>query len=644
MAAKRILIVNSDPTVSRRMMSALERNGYTNFSVCADGGAALAEIEADLPSLIIADANAPIMDGWQLCRVIKSEEYRRFNDIPILLTSASYRDATAVRLAADVGALALLQVPFEEEDFVDLVSTQLAPATVSRDKKGLLTPRRDVLIVDDDVSISTILEHCLKREGYDVRIARNGEEAVAAIETLAPPLALLDYKMPKMDGMAVLQWARRHHPDIMFIMMTAHGDEALAVDLMRAGAYDYIKKPFHIRDIPPICEKALIVHNMRRIHHQFLEHIAAARASERKFEAIFKTAGEGILISDAATGRVLDANPAFCSLFGFQRDELLAMNAADLHASGAFSADAAQRRKAVEGIACTRQDGAVFYADITSTILEQEDRKVVQNIVRDITERKRLEDTLQENTDKLREQNIRLRELDRLKTDFLNTVSHELRTPLTSIQWSIDSLQAFVSDQDQGKVDTLLNILKDDTSRLANLIQDLLNFSRIEAGQLQLDKMPLDVAEQLHRMIEESRAVSDAERVSIVSDIAESLPTVSADPEKLRQVISNLIGNAIKYSDGKAEIVVRARRRSSPVEAVEISVSDNGIGIAEEDLDRVFDKFYRVSRKEVIGVPGTGLGLAIVKSIVEAHGGKVWVESNLGKGSRFTFTLPVAQP
>ena len=625
------------------MTGALQRNGYTNVSVCADGGAALTEIEDTPPALIVADVNAPVMDGWQLCRILKSEEYERFNAIPILLISTSYRDATAVRLAAEVGSFALLQVPFEEEDFIDLLSTQLAPATVSRDKKDLLTPRRNVLIVDDDVSITKILQHCLKHEGYDVRIAQDGEKAVAAIQELEPPLVLLDYKMPQMDGMAVLQWARQHHPDIVFVMMTAHGDETLAVDLMQIGAYDYIKKPFHIRDIPPLCEKALNVHNMRRIHSQFLERIAAARASERQFEALFKSAGEGILISDAETGRVLDANPTFRDLFGYKQDELRNTNVADIHASAAFSAAAAQGRKAMEGIACTRRDGSVFYADITSTILQQEDRKVVQSIVRDITERKQLEDTLQENTDRLKEQNIRLRELDKLKTDFLNTVSHELRTPLTSIQWSIDSLDAFVADQEQSKVDTLLNILKDDTSRLSNLIQDLLNFSRIEAGQLQLDRMPIDVAEYLQPIIEETRAITDTAHVSIETDIDESLPQVSADPEKLRQLVSNLIGNAIKYSDGKTKVVVSARRRSTPVEAVEITIADNGIGIAGEDLDRVFDKFYRVSRKEVNGVPGTGLGLAIVKSIVEAHGGEVWVESELGNGSRFTFTLPIAE-
>ena len=125
--------------------------------------------------------------------------------------------------------------------------------------------------------------------------------------------------------------------------------------------------------------------------------------------------------------------------------------------------------------------------------------------------------------------------------------------------------------------------------------------------------------------------------------MAESLPRASADPEKLRQVVANLIGNAVKYSGDKARIVVGAIHRSSPVEAVEISISDEGIGVARKDLERVFDKFYRVSRKEVSGVPGTGLGLAIVKSIVEAHGGQVWAESELGKGSRFAFTLPTAE-
>ena len=641
MSSHRIVIVSDNTGVNRQMTRALTRRKYGDFVSFSDGGAALAEIEKEPPSLIIADVNAPVMDGWQLCRLLKSEEYQALNAIPILLISTTYRDATAVQLAADVGAFALLQVPFEDRDFIDLVAGQLEPAAVERRVRDLFTPQRNILVVDDDEAMVKILVHTLTGAGYDVAIARDGKEGLTAINRHEPSLVLLDYKMPKMDGMTVLQRAKEHHPDVIFIMMTAHGGETLAVDLMRAGAYDYVRKPFNIADIPPLCKKALNVYNMRRIHRQFIEHIAAEEASEHRFKALFQSAGDGILLSDATTGRIIDANPRFCELFGIERAELLTMSIHDLHSAGAFSAAARENRKTLGGVTCRHRDGAEFYVDITSTVLAQEHRKVVQSIVRNITQRKRLEDALQENAEKLKIQNTRLRELDRLKTDFLNTVSHELRTPLTSIQWSLDSLTEFVADGGDDKVQTLVGILKDDTGRLAGLIRDLLSFSRIEAGQLRLDKGPTDIAAFLGSLVEETKAISaEEDGMSIDLEIEEGLPTVPADAEKLRQVMSNLIGNALKYSGHSPHIVVSAERRGTPCKAVEVSVRDNGIGIEADDHERVFDKFFRVARKEVTGQPGTGLGLAIVKSIVEAHGGTVWVESNPGSGSRFAFTLP----
>lgn len=622
------------------MKRALEGRGFREFSLQRDGGAALSEIEAGPPALIIADVNAPVIDGWQLCRILRSEEYRRFQDVPILLVSTTYRDATAVRLAAEVGAFALLQIPYDDQQFQDLISTQLSPAKVSTRQRELFAPKRDVLIVDDDISITKLLEHCLKKAGYNVSVARDGEMAITAIAERHPSLALLDYKMPKLDGMSVLKWARQTDQDVVFVMMTAHGDEALAVDLMKAGAYDYIKKPFQIQAIPPLCEKALNVHNMRRIHRQFIEHIAAREALERRFETIFNSAGDGILISDARSGQIIDANPAFCELFGREKRRLLGLTVAQIHPGGVFPT-AGTGKRVFDAVACTRPDGSVFYADITCTLLQQENREVVQSIVRDITQRKLLENALHENAEKLEIQNARLRELDRLKTDFLNTVSHELRTPLTSIQWSLDSLSAFLTAEKEGKVTTLMGILRNDASRLAGLIQDLLNFSRIEAGEMRLDKKPVDLADSIRQVVADTLATSERGQVQIEADLPPSLPTVSADPERLRQVMSNLIGNAIKYSGAAADIRIGAATVGAPPTTVEISVSDKGIGIAPEDCERVFDKFFRVSRKEVLALPGTGLGLAIARSIVEAHGGKIRVESQLGKGSRFIFTLPV---
>lgn len=230
----------------------------------------------------------------------------------------------------------------------------------------------------------------------------------------------------------------------------------------------------------------------------------------------------------------------------------------------------------------------------------------------------------------------RLRQLDALKSDFVSRVSHELRTPLSIIKSYTEALRDRVADADRDTRREFLDTVNAETDRLSELVSDLLDISRIESGTFETDwelvSLPDALAEVVALM--EKRCADHV----IINRIPPDLPMILGDRDRLIQVFVNLIDNALKFSPEGGRVVIRADAAS---ERVECSVSDGGIGIAEEDMERIFDKFYRVDHNGRYEIPGTGLGLPIVKHIVESHNGSIFVESRPGRGSMFTVRLPL---
>ncbi|MHB1451392.1 MAG: response regulator [Coriobacteriia bacterium] len=231
------------------------------------------------------------------------------------------------------------------------------------------------------------------------------------------------------------------------------------------------------------------------------------------------------------------------------------------------------------------------------------------------------------------------REAMQMKNEFVSTVSHELRTPLTSIKGYID----LILDGEAGEINEIqeefLSIVKENSDRLVDLINDMLDISRIESGRIVLKVQPLDLAERVTGAVNTFRAVLDQQGRTIKVDVPPGLPRAAGDPDRVGQVLINFISNAIKYSPEGGEVRVRADVDDY---RIRVGISDEGIGIAPEDQQRLFTKFYRVDSSLTREIGGTGLGLSICKSIIELLGGEVGVQSEQGKGSTFWFTLPLA--
>jgi signal transduction histidine kinase len=238
-----------------------------------------------------------------------------------------------------------------------------------------------------------------------------------------------------------------------------------------------------------------------------------------------------------------------------------------------------------------------------------------------------------------------LREADRLRSEFVSTVSHELRTPLTSIKGYATTLLREDFNWSAKIGQEYLGIISDECDKLMELIDNILEVSKIEAGVLRIRPETTQIFHVIERAISETLRRNPELDLKFISPPAEDLPFVRADAHRIIQVLRNLIGNSIKYSPEGAHITVKIETVTNEFPArVVIGVADQGIGLKPEDQGRVFERFYRVDTGPTRRTEGTGLGLAICRGIIEAHDGQIWVESEgVGKGSQFYFTLPIVE-
>jgi two-component system sensor histidine kinase KdpD len=229
-----------------------------------------------------------------------------------------------------------------------------------------------------------------------------------------------------------------------------------------------------------------------------------------------------------------------------------------------------------------------------------------------------------------------LREVDRLRSELIANVSHEIRTPLGLIKISASSLQMDDAAFDRATQQKFLNSISEEATKLERIVEHLLDLGRIESGRLRLDRQPTDLAALIGTTIKSMEALSNQHRLVFDSSAEPLVATV--DVKRVEQVLRNLLDNAIKYSPEGGTVTVHAYQGDAQIL---VAVSDEGIGIPAEEWDRIFERFHRVENELTRRMRGAGLGLAVCRGIIEAHGGRIWAESQPGAGSTFCFTLPL---
>jgi PAS domain S-box-containing protein len=358
--------------------------------------------------------------------------------------------------------------------------------------------------------------------------------------------------------------------------------------------------------------------------------------SKAYIENLVENAADLIITTDL-DDRILTWNRGAEVLFGYDKDEVIGKHLSILLPPERFHELEEMRAKVqISGalrdieIRSKRKDGVMIYLSLSVSPIRDLEGKIVGflRVAKDITEKKRYE--------------RRLKELDKMKSDFVSNVSHELRTPLTSIKGSVDNMLDGLTGSLNEKQVRYLSRIKSNTDRLSRLINDLLDLSRIEAGRVEVRPTTLPLAALAEEVAEHLKALAAEKLIRIEVPSADPSVTVWADRDKVTQVLMNLIGNAVKFTPQGGKITVAVEKNGN--DYIQISVADTGPGILPEERNRIFSKFYQVANIEKQKPKGSGLGLAISKALVEMHGGKIWMESEIGRGSTFYFTLPAQQP
>jgi signal transduction histidine kinase len=287
-------------------------------------------------------------------------------------------------------------------------------------------------------------------------------------------------------------------------------------------------------------------------------------------------------------------------------------------------------------------DGRTRWVWIRAMPRSENDRRFVDGIATDITDRHELAEQREQLLADQRHQNRQLRELDRMKDELVALVSHELRNPLSTI---IAYTEMLLDDPDlTGDHRHLTAVIERHSAHMNGLVDDLLEMARLESGQIGIDPRPVPLARIVRESTDDRRSAADVKQLTLTVDIPRHLP-VYADPVRLRQVLDNLVSNAIKYTPPGGNIVIKGHRESHPGPTAVLTVTDNGIGIPAEQYPHLFDRFFRASNAVSAGIKGTGLGLAITKAIIDAHAGSIRAEpAGPHGGTTFTLTLPSTPP
>jgi PAS domain S-box-containing protein len=354
--------------------------------------------------------------------------------------------------------------------------------------------------------------------------------------------------------------------------------------------------------------------------------------SKAYIENLVENAGNAIISTDTED-RILNWNLGAEVVFGYSKEEAVGQSLAMLLPAGRSSELEEIRNKVrLMGVLRNlevrrlRRDGGIIEASLAVSPIKDKDDNVLGflHLAKDVTEEKRYEQ--------------RLQELDKMKSDFVSGVSHELRTPLTAIKVSVDNMLDGVIGEFNEKQIAYLTRIKANTDRLARLINDLLDLSRIEAGKIDFRPTNLSLVTLIKEVAESLRPVAAEKLISLNIASPDREVMAWADRDKVVQVLMNLIGNALKFTPAHGKVTVVVGKNGD--QWVRVSVADTGLGIPTEEADRIFDKFYQIAQSSKQKTKGTGLGLTICKDLVEMQGGQIWVESEGGQGSTFAFTLP----
>ncbi|MFN6475200.1 response regulator [Nostoc sp. DedQUE07] len=500
------------------------------------------------------------------------------------------------------------------------------------------------LLLEDSLLDAELAQMILTEGGINCELIRveTGADFLAALETETFDLILADYALPSFDGISALEIARNLCPEIPFIFVSAVLGEELAIEALKNGATDYVLKQRLGRLVPSV-QRALREAKERRKRKQAEESL---QKSEAKYRRIVDTSYEGIWMIDSKT-RTEFVNQRISQMLGYPAAEILGRSIFDFMDLADDIADEAKLEwfkgegsDLKEGrLRC--QDGSYIWTLISARAILNERGECLGAIamLTDITDRKRSESERDRLLQLEQTARAEAEAANRIKDEFLAVLSHELRSPLNPILGWAKLLQS--RKFDEAGLNKALKTIERNAKLQAQLIEDLLDVSRILQGKLSLNTIPVDLVSTIEAAMETVHLAVEAKTIQIETMLDPNVGKVLGDPARLQQVFWNLLSNAVKFTETKGKINVRLERIDAQAQ---ITVSDTGKGIDPNFLPHVFDYFRQGDSTTTRRFGGLGLGLAIARHLIEMHGGTVGAKSpGEDKGAIFTVRLPLIE-
>lgn len=505
-----------------------------------------------------------------------------------------------------------------------------------------MTAKQRILIADDETDIALILKLQLEEEGYETCRARDGQETMALLEKELFDLVLLDIRMPRLDGIEVLKRLKAQERDVAVVIMTAHGSERMAVEALQHGALDYVAKPFANEEIVSKVKRALVYRYTANENKRLQQKVAEER---NLFEAVLQGMADLLVVTDSS-GNVLLLNKAAEEVLGTSSDL-----AAGRPVGEVITADIPVDR--LPSLQALSTGEPCLDAGYTITA-----RRQVQ-VLSSATPLRDSEGNVQGSVEIMRDISAR-KALEREKEDFVSMLSHDLKTPITAIVGSIDLVRESRLGPVNAEQKEFLDTAVESCSDMVEMIDNLLDIHKFEAGMAQLKPTKEGIFQLVDRAVYGLRAAAENKGLSLIIDIPPDLPAIMVDRSKTIRLVANLVANAVKFTPGGGEIIVSGRaddmtafrervpealyrEASRTIEGpcLVLTVEDTGIGIGASDLSIIFDRFVQAKSRRQGKTQGTGLGLAFCRKVMDACGGFIWAESAQGKGSRFTVLFPL---
>jgi len=486
----------------------------------------------------------------------------------------------------------------------------------------------NMLVVDNDVAILNKCSQLLLSRGYQVRTAESSQEALYIVEKYPADvdIMLLSLELSRLGAMSVIKVLKKTKSKILIMAMSADcGEEA--IEAMHAGAYDCVRKTFTIErfwtKINRVIERFRFDRQLNIVKKQRQTLLMKDSHDEDTLQSILNTIPESILILDQQ-GNLVFYNSNAASLFGLLADTALGLPIEKCVKNKNLVSFITETIKlSLPWHSAGHRESLIEMGDVRLRVfmdsLTSEDDTVIGFLIQ-------LDDISQTSA------------MDQLKADFMTMVSHELKAPLSALLMQISVVLDGLAGDITTKQKELLGKAKEKTKGMIALVNDLLDLRRIEEGKAVVVIEPLDMAEILQRSIDIMSLSAKDENITFDVNIAEDLPLFSGDKTGMQAVFINLISNAIKFTPNRGRVEVELKKSGKDLR---VKVVDTGIGIEKEDIDHIFDRFYRIKTERTKNIGGSGLGLYILKGIVEAHRGTVHVESEVGKGTMFIVSFPL---